>query len=78
MEKNKDKIELFFLPPHAPQYNPDEFLNNAVKQNVNKRRIPKNKAELDQNLRSYLRSMQKKTDSVKNLFKAETVKYAAA
>ncbi|KMP11225.1 hypothetical protein UZ36_05200 [Candidatus Nitromaritima sp. SCGC AAA799-C22] len=78
VEKNKDKIELFFLPPHAPQYNPDEFLNNAVKQNVNKRRIPKNKAELDQNLRSYLRSMQKKTDSVKNLFKAETVKYAAA
>ncbi len=23
------KIEVFFLPPYAPEYNPDEYLNHA-------------------------------------------------
>jgi len=52
VKKHNDKIALFFLPPYAPQYNPDEFLNNDVKQNVNKKRIPKNQEELSDNLRS--------------------------
>ena len=77
-KKHEDKIELYFLPPYAPQYNPDEFLNNDVKQSVNKRRIPKNKEELVGNLRSYMRSIQKKRDHIKNLFKAPTIRYAAA
>ena len=31
LEKHKDKIEVFFLPPYAPEYNPDEYLNHALK-----------------------------------------------
>ena len=27
----KDKIEVFFLPPYAPEYHPYEYLNHAVK-----------------------------------------------
>lgn len=78
VKKHKDQIALFFLPPYAPQYNPDEFLNNDVKQNANKRRIPRNREELNGNLRSYLRSIQKKNAHIKNLFDAPTVRYAAA
>ncbi len=26
LEHHKDKIEVFFLPPYAPEYNPDEYL----------------------------------------------------
>ena len=26
LEKHKDKIEVLFLPPYAPEYNPDEYL----------------------------------------------------
>ena len=29
---NAERIELFYLPPYAPEHNPDEFLNNDVKQ----------------------------------------------
>ena len=29
---NSDKIELIYLPPYAPEHNPDEFVNNDVKQ----------------------------------------------
>lgn len=31
-EKNKDRITLFYLPPYAPEHNPDEYLNNDLKQ----------------------------------------------
>ena len=77
VENNKDRIEFFFLPPYAPQYNPDEFLNNCVKQNVNVKRIPKNEVEMKENLHAFLRTLQNNHQTVKNLFKADTVKYAA-
>lgn len=31
LEGNKDRIELFFLPPYTPEHNPDEYLNRQVK-----------------------------------------------
>ena len=31
LETHKDKIEAFFLLPYAPEYNPDEYLNHALK-----------------------------------------------
>ena len=30
LEKKKAQIEVFFLPPYAPDYNPDEYLNHAL------------------------------------------------
>ena len=40
------QIELIFLPPYAPDRNPDEFLNNDVKQAMGRRKAPKDKAGL--------------------------------
>ena len=37
--QNKDRIELFYLPPYAPEHNPDEFLNNDVKQAMGSRTV---------------------------------------
>jgi transposase len=34
--ENSGKIELFYLPPYAPDRNPDEFLNNDLKQEMAK------------------------------------------
>jgi len=31
VEAHSDQIELFYLPPYAPEFNPDEFVNNDVK-----------------------------------------------
>ena len=31
LKNRKDKIDMFFLPPYAPEYNPDEYLNHALK-----------------------------------------------
>ena len=35
-EENKDKIKLFYLPPYSPEFNPDEYLNQDYKSNVQK------------------------------------------
>jgi transposase len=74
---NKAKIELVFLPPYAPQHNPDEYLNNDVKQALARRATPKDKAAMKGALTSYMRGLQKRPSKVKSFFQAPTVRYAA-
>jgi transposase len=74
---NADKIELFYLPPYAPEHNPDEFLNNDLKQAMARRRTPKDKAALKAGLTSYMRGLQKRPTKVRAFFQAPTVRYAA-
>jgi transposase len=31
---HRDEIELFYLPPYAPELNPDEYLNGDLKLGV--------------------------------------------
>ena len=33
-ETHKEKIEVFFLPPYSPEYNPDEYLNGDLKKKI--------------------------------------------
>ena len=40
LKKNKEKMEVFFLPPYAPEYNPDEYLNHALKISVHSGQLP--------------------------------------
>ena len=75
--KYRDKIALFFLPPYTPQHNPDEYLNNDLKRNVNRKHIPLTKSELKVNLKSYLKTLQKNPKHIIKLFQAKDVKYAA-
>jgi len=75
--KHKDKIELFFLPPYAPEYNPDEYLNNAVKGRTHRKKMSKNQEELARHIRSVLAKLQKEPKTIRNLFQAPAVLYAA-
>ena len=74
---NPERIELFYLPPHAPAHNPDEFLNNGVKQAMARRRVPRDKASLKSGLTSYMRGLQRRPAEVRAFFQALTVRYAA-
>jgi transposase len=49
VEKHQRQIVLFYLPAYSPDLNPDEYLNNDFKRNVNSKNIPINKKELAQN-----------------------------
>lgn len=77
VEKHKEAIELFFLPPYAPEYNPDEYLNNTVKRRIHQEKMSKDQQELFDQVRSTLAGLQKEPETIKNLFKAPKVLYAA-
>ena len=46
LAKHKDEIEVFYLPPYAPEYNPDENLNAHLKTGLSKRAMPRTEKEL--------------------------------
>src|SRR5919205_2835400 len=46
VQNHADQIELFYLPSYAPEHNPDEFLNNDLKQAMARRRTPRDKVAL--------------------------------
>ena len=77
VQDNADRIELFYLPPYAPEHNPDEFLNNDLKQAMTRRRTPPDKASLESGLTSYMRSLQRCPAKVRAFFQASTVRYAS-
>jgi hypothetical protein len=74
---HSDRIALFYLPPDAPDHNPDEFMHNHLKQGLARRRIPKDRAALKSGLHSHMRSLQRRPAKVRAFFQAPTVRYAA-
>ena len=77
VQNHADQIELFYLPSYAPEHNPDEFLNNDLKQAMARRRTPRDKAALKSGLTSYMRSLQRCPAKVRTFFQAPSVRYAA-
>ena len=77
VQAHSKRIELFYLPPYAPEHNPDEFLNNDLKQAMARQRIPKDKAALKAELTTYMRSLQRRPAKLRSFFQAQTVRYAA-
>ena len=77
LEKNKDKIELFYLPPYSPELNPDELLNQDVKSNAVGRKRARTLRELKNNIMQYLFGTQKSPELVKSYFQKAEVAYAA-
>jgi len=78
LEDNKDRIEVFFLPPYAPESNPDEYLNHALKQDVHSGNLPKNKKEIKHKIHSFMRRLQHKKEKVTAFFCHENLKYIIA
>ncbi len=72
-QEDHPRLELFYLPPYAPELNPDEYLNNDVHAHVARRR-PSTLTELIALTTSYLQT--RTTDIVSNYFRAPHVQYA--
>lgn len=78
LEKHAERIRLFFLPSYSPELNPNELLNHDVTANDLGRQRAKNKAEMIDNIRSYLRSTQRQPRVVQRFFHEKHVADAAA
>ena len=77
LDKHKEKIEIFYLPPYAPEYNPDELLNSDLKRAISKRPSPRTDNELEHNVRSHLKSVQLRPVKIQGFFASATTSYAA-
>ncbi len=76
-EKHSDRIALVFLPPYAPEINPDEYLNNALKQKLNHRPKAKSQKELEKTVTCIMKTMQWRRTPIQKLFHHDNVKYAS-
>jgi transposase len=77
VREHRDRLELFYLPAYTPEHNPEEFLNNDLKQTLARRGTPKTKAAFKSGLTSYMRSLQQQPARVRAFFQAPSVRYAA-
>ncbi len=77
LEENKELIEVFYLPSYSPELNPDEYLNSNLKGRVHSGSPVRNKHDLTKKTRSFMRTIQKRPEHVRNYFKHPKVAYAA-
>jgi transposase len=77
LAEHADRIKLFYLPPYAPERNPDEYLHNDLKQALGRGRTPKDKAAMKARLQSHMRRLQRQPAKVRSFFHAPDVRYAA-
>jgi transposase len=75
--EHADRIALFYLPPYAPERNPDEYVNNDVKQALGRRSTPMDKVTMKAGLKSHMQGLQRRPDKVRSFFQAPDVRYAA-
>jgi transposase len=71
----KGQLELYFLPPYAPDLNPDEFVWNQIK-NHGLSKVPLRKNEsLVNRVRTDLRAIKRNPALVRSFFRAKSVGY---
>jgi transposase len=75
LDKHKDKIEVFYLPPYSPELNPDEYLNNALKRDVHSGVRPRTKQALHHKTESFMRRMQHNVEKIRKLFHHQKLDY---
>lgn len=77
LDVNKEKIEVFFLPPYSPEINPDEYLNGNLKQKIRSGLPARTESDLTKKTRSFMKTLQRRPNHVKNYFKHPSIAYAA-
>jgi len=76
VQSSKGRLELHFLPPYAPDLNPDEFVWSYMKTNgVSKKPLKQNES-LQRRIEEDLSSVQQNPGLVRSFFCAESVVYA--
>ena len=77
VEKNKNKIEIFYLPSYPPEKNPDEYLNCDLKYGLSEKPAPKNQEQLRNNLQNHMVMLQGNQNRVRKYFNHNDIQYAA-
>jgi transposase len=75
---HRERIEVFYLPRYAPELNPDEYLNNDLKGQVNDAGLPHDKGEVRARIQGFMRRLLHLPGHVMSYFCHPSVQYAAA
>jgi transposase len=78
MASHRERIEVFYLPRYAPELNPDEYLNNDLKGQVNKTGLPHDTKEVRSRIQEFMRRRQYLPEHVMRYFCHPSAQYAAA
>jgi transposase len=73
-----EQIELVYLPACSPELNPDEYLNNPLKQTVTREGTPATKDDLDDEVWFNMTLLRDQPDLVASFFRHPAVTYAFA
>jgi transposase len=72
-----DRIELFWLPKHAPERNAEEYLNNDLKGAIGAEGLPGSQGELRSRIEWFMSQLLQLPERVRNYFQHPYVQYAA-
>jgi transposase len=77
VQKLEGKLYVFFLPPYAPELNPDEYVWRQLKSHGVGRESIKGPDDLRQKVMGHMRALQKSPQIIRGFFKTKTTLYAA-
>ncbi|TKB23953.1 IS630 family transposase [Desulfopila sp. IMCC35006] len=77
VESTEGKLRIFFLPPYAPELNPDEHVWNYLKNHKIGRQTTSGGFELYKRVESIMRSLQRLPEKLKSFFMHPWTKYAS-
>ncbi len=77
LAEHKDKIELAFLPPYAPESNPDEYLNRDLKTALRTGPVSSDKDSLLEKAIAFMNQLATLPEKVRAYFRHPAAAYAA-
>jgi transposase len=77
MTGREHQIELVFLPPYAPESNPDEYLNRDFKTALRSGPVSHNKADLLKKAYAFMERIREMPEHVMSYFRHPSARYAA-
>ena len=78
VQDNKDRMELFYLPPYSPQMNPDEWLNRDLKTELRTRPAARDRDTLKAIAQRFVHTLASTPQRIMNYFHNQHIAYASS
>jgi len=73
VEEHKNEISLFYFPSYSPEINPQEYLNNILKQNIHSGLTPRNKEQIKNKTEKFMNSISE--EKIRKIFEHPKLGY---
>jgi transposase len=77
VKAHEKQIRVCYLPSYSPELNPDEYLNNHLKQDLRKRGHARTQEELEGRVRRFMMKLRHRTHVIRAYFEHPSISYAA-